>query len=315
MAIFSLVLATAAVAATPLPPADREVEIGHGAAALHGALIAPDPAHPGPAVLLLPGSGAENRNGDDLEAGQRSQTLKLIAESLAADGIGSLRIDKRGVGASAAAALPPKRSTVDRFVRDAVSWAKFLRAQPGVRCVVILGHSEGALIAALAAQKVKTCGVISASGSSRDFGALVESQNAIAQRPPELVARQHAIILELRRGHEVSDIPPELAGVFGPAIQPYTRSMINLDPVAELRKVKAPVLVLQGDNDLQVRVDDAKALAARPGAQLVVVKGMTHPLKLATSDVKTNIATYLDPALPLAPDAVAAIIAFVRARG
>src|SRR5690606_32584763 len=133
-----------------------------------------------------------------------------------------------------------------------------------------------------------------------------------AQRSPELVARQHAIIVELRRGHEVPNIPPELAGVFGPDVKPYIRSLIHLDPVAELRKVQAPVLVLQGDNDLHVRVDDAKA---RPGAQLVVVEGMTHPLKLATSDVKTNIATYLDPALPLAPEAVAAIIAFVRARG
>jgi len=123
MPLFSLMLAAAATAAISLPPTDREVEIGQGEAALHGALIAPDPARPGPAVLLLPGSGPEDRNGDDLGAGQRSHTLKLIAESLAAEGIGSLRIDKRGVGASAAAALPPKDSTVNRFVRDAVAWA------------------------------------------------------------------------------------------------------------------------------------------------------------------------------------------------
>ncbi len=308
-------LAAAAIATTPLPPVDQEVHIGKGDQTLYGALIAPDPKHPAPAVLMLAGSGPSDRNGDDTKSGEHTNGLKLIAEGLAGQGIASLRFDKRGSAASAAAAPRPQDLRIWTYVDDAVSWARFLRAQPGVRCVVILGHSEGAFIAALAAQKVKTCGVVSISGTSRDFGALVESQNALARRSPALIARTHEIILSLRAGKPVSDVPPELNGVFGPDAVAYTMSMINLDPTAELAKVRAPALVIQGDNDLQVRVDDAKALAAaKPGAKLVIVPGMTHPLKLAGKDLPSNFKTYVDPTLPLAPAVVPAIAEFVRDR-
>ena len=125
-----------------------------------------------------------------MKDGQRSQTLKLIAEGLAEQGVTSLRIDKRGVGASIPAAPPTRDLRIGMFVDDAVSWAKFLRVQPGVRCAIILGHSEGALIAALAAQKVKTCGVVAVSGASRDLGAVIESQNALAGRTPAMPLAQ-----------------------------------------------------------------------------------------------------------------------------
>ena len=310
-----MAMAAAVLATAPLQPSDREVQIGRGDQALYGALVLPTPGHTAPAVLLLPGSGPEDRNGDDRKAGQHTTTLKLLADGLAEQGFASLRIDKRGVGASAPAAVRPQDLRIESFVDDAVAWTKFLRAQPGVRCVVILGHSEGALIAAMAAQKVKTCGVISASGSARDLGALIESQNALAHRSPELAARTHEIILSLRAGRAVGEVPPELKGAFGPDVQAYTMSMISIDPVAELAKVKAPVLVLQGDNDLQVGVDDAKALAATPCARLVLVSGMTHVLKLAPrNDMRANFTTYINPALPLAPGVIPAIADFVRAR-
>jgi pimeloyl-ACP methyl ester carboxylesterase len=264
-------------------------------------------------VLLLPGSGPDDRNGDDIKDGARSQTLKLLAEGLAGQGFASLRIDKRGVGASAHAAPRPQDLTIGTFVDDAAAWARFLGAQPGVRCVVILGHSEGALIAALAAQKVKTCGVVSASGSAKDLGTLIESQNALARRSPELIAKTHEIILALRAGKTVSDVPPELANVFGPDAQAYTRSQINIDPPTELAKVQAPVLVLQGDNDLQVSVDDARALAAKSGGKLVIVAGMTHVLKTASPKFADNVKTYTDPTLPLAPEVIPALADFIRA--
>ena len=309
-------MAAAAIATTPLPLVDQDVHIGQGDQTLYGAMIPPDPRRPGPAVLMIGGSGRSDRNGDDTKSGERTNDLKLIAEGLAAKGIGSLRTDKRGTAASAPAEPKPQDLRIGTYVDDAVSWARFLRAQPGVRCVVILGHSEGAFIAALAAQKVKTCGVVSVSGTSKDFGALVESQNALARRSPALIARTHEIILSLRAGKPVADVPPELKGVFGPDAVGYTRSMINLNPAAELAKVRAPVLIIQGDNDLQVGVDDAKALAAaNPGSRLVIVPGMTHVMKLAAKDLPSNFKTYIDPTLPVAPEVVPAIVEFVRAIG
>jgi len=307
-------MAAAAISTAQLP-ADQEVHIGRGDQALYGALLRPAEAGPAPAALLLAGSGASGRDGDEANTPEHAQTLKLLAEALADQGFASLRIDKRGVAASAKAAPQPQDLTVGDFVNDAAAWARFLRAQPGVRCVVIIGHSEGALVAALTAQKVKTCGVVSLSGSALDLGALIESQNGLAHRSPALIAQIHLIIASLRAGKPVSDVPPQLAGVFGPQALTYSRSMINIDPVAELAKVKAPVLVIQGDNDLQVRVDDARALAAgHPGATLVIVPGMTHVLKIGPTTLAGNFGTYMNPKLPLAPAVVAAITDFMRAR-
>ena len=62
-----------------------------------------------------------------------------------------------------------------------------------------------------------------------------------------------------------------------------------VDPAAELAKVKAPVLIVQGDNDLQVKVEDARLLAAaQPRAQLLIVKGMNHMLKIADKNFITD---------------------------
>jgi hypothetical protein len=307
------VLITAVMASAPPGPVDREVKIGSGDQALYGSLLRPA-GRSRPAVLLLAGSGPEDRNGDDAKDGQRSQTLKLIAEGLAEQDVTSLRIDKRGVGASTPATPPARDLRIGMFVDDAVSWARFLRVQPGVRCVVILGHSEGALIAALAAQRVKTCGVVSVSGAAHDLGAVIESQNALASRTPAMIEQTHEIIVSLRAGKPVSDVTPALARTFGPEVQAYEMSMINIDPVAELAKVKAPVLVLQGDNDLQDNVGDAKSLAARPGAKLVVLKGVNHVLKVAPTDMVGNFMTYANPNLPLAPGVASAIVAFVGAQ-
>jgi len=308
----------AAIAATlaTAPPviADQELRVGSGDGALYGSILRPADQRTGPAVLLLAGSGPEDRNGDDAQDGQRSQTLRLIAKGLAERGVTSLRIDKRGVGASGRAAPSPQDMRIGTFVDDAVAWAKFLRVQPGVRCVVILGHSEGALIAALAAQKVKTCGVVSVSGAARDLGEVIESQNALAGRTPAMIERTHEIIVSLRSGQPVRDVPPPLAGTFGPESQAYEISMININPVAELAKVKAPVLVLQGDNDLQDNVVDAESLAARPGAKLVILKGVNHVLKVAPTDMVGNFMTYANPGLPLAPGVVSAIVTFVDAQ-
>jgi pimeloyl-ACP methyl ester carboxylesterase len=303
--------AAASVALAPPSPVENDVQIGQGVAALHGSLLRPAHAEPGAAVLLITGSGTEDRNGDDLQAGQKSQAMRLLARGLAEQGIISLRFDKRGVGESTSAGVV---TSVETLANDAVGWAKLLRQQPDVRCVVILGHSEGALVATLAAHKVRICGLILVSGTSLNLGDLIESQDALAGRSAATDARVHQIIQALRSGRTVSDVPPELAGVFATDTQAYTISEINIEPVAELTKVRVPVLVLQGDNDLQASVDDAKRLAAASGAKLVVIAGMNHILKIAPSQMVGNFMTYMNPNLPLAPGVIPAVAGFVRAR-
>jgi pimeloyl-ACP methyl ester carboxylesterase len=198
-------------------------------------------------------------------------------------------------------------------VDDAVAWTQFLSRQAGVRCVVVLGHSEGALIAPLVAQKTPVCGVISVSGMGRTMDAVLTEQ-LNAALPDAMKPDAFKVLAELKAGRTVADPPPALAALFRPSVQPYLISELNVDPSAELAKVKAPVLIVQGETDLQVSVGDAKALkAARPDAQLVLLPGVNHVLKRAPADRAANIATYADAALPLAPGVLAPIVAFVKA--
>ncbi len=309
-ALIALLMA-ASVGAARADAEEWSVQVGRGAQTLQGSLLRADQSGPRAAVLLIGGSGPEDRNGDDLKDGQKSHTLQLLALGLAEHGVSSLRFDKGGVGESAPAGTA---ASVGALVDEAVDWARFLRRQPGVRCVVLLGHSEGALIATLSAERIKTCGLVLVSGSSRNLGDLIEDQGPLTHRTPEQQAKVHEVVQSLRAGRPVPDAPAKLSSAFAPDAQAYTMSEINLDPVAELARVKVPVLVVQGDNDLQVKVDDAKRLAAASGGEPVIIAGMNHVLKLAPTTMVGNFMTYLNPNLPLAPGVASGVADFVQAR-
>src|SRR4051812_22792696 len=98
-----ILLAAAALAAAPTSAADFQVQIGQGATALHGALMRPEGRTARAAVLIVPGSGPADRDGDYRAAGQHSRTQWYLAQALAGRGIISLRYDKRGSAESAGA--------------------------------------------------------------------------------------------------------------------------------------------------------------------------------------------------------------------
>lgn len=290
-------LILAALLADPVQAAERSVSIDGGQAPLYGALITPDSAEPGPAVLLIGGSGPTDRDGNS-RLGPTPNTLRMLADELAAAKVATLRFDKRGVGQSAPALAAEADLRFGVYIDDAVAWARFLAAQPRVTCVVLLGHSEGALIAAMAAQRTPVCGVVSVSGAGRPLGEVLENQLR-AQLPPAAIAQVEKVLSALRDGRTVPGVPAT-DPLFRPSVQPYLISQLAIDPSAELRAAKAPVLILQGDNDLQVSVEDARALAAaRPDAQLEILSGVNHVLKPAPADRAGNLAAYTDPTLPL----------------
>ena len=313
-ALFALV-GMIAMTALPARAAEREVSVDGGREPLYGTMLTPEGARPGPVVLLIAGSGPTDRDGNSSIGGVKPQNLKLIAEGLAAHGVASLRYDKRGIGESRPAMTTEADVRFTTFVDDAVSFAKFLQAQPGVTCVILAGHSEGALIAPLAARKVRTCGVISISGMGRPLGVVIRAQLKAAGLPADKLAVADQVLSELEHGREVPGIPAT-DPLFRPSVQPYLISQLTIDPVAALKAAPAPVLILQGDTDIQVSVEDARLLAAgRPDATLVILPGVNHVLKTAPLDRAANVATYMDPSLPLAPGVMAAIDAFVdRAR-
>jgi pimeloyl-ACP methyl ester carboxylesterase len=237
---------------------------------------------------------------------------KMLAEGLSAKGISSLRYDKRGIGESRAAMIAESDLRIQIFADDAAAMAAELRKQTGAKCVWVLGHSEGALLAEMMAQHPESlCGLVLVSGAGRKAADVMREQLQSAL-PPAMQTAAFAALTELEAGRTVQD-PPAPAALFHTSVQPYLISWLKLDPAALLAKIKLPVLILQGDTDIQVSLADAKLLAAaQPGAKLMLLPGVNHLLKSAPADRAANMATYINPALPLAPGVVDAIAAFVH---
>ena len=278
-------------------------------APLHGTLLLPDGAGPHPALVLLPGSGPVNRDGN--LPGLVNDSLRLLAEGLAERGIATLRADKRGIGASHAAAPDERALRLDTYVDDTVLWVRALAADPAVARVGLLGHSEGALIATLATQRAAVDRLVLVAGAGSPAGPTILRQLAAGGTPPHLVAAARGVVARLLRGEAVAHAPSELAGLFRPSVQPYLTSWLLRDPAVELAAMRCPVLVVQGMADLQVQVSDARLLAAaRPGSRLLLVPGMNHVLKTPARDRAANLASYAAPGLPLAAGLVHGIASF-----
>lgn len=304
-------LLTALTAALSLQstPTPRDINLPSEPAALSGTLL--DAGDGAPAALIIAGSGPTDRDGNS-PAGVNGGTYRLLAEGLAAEGITTLRYDKRGVGASAAAMVPETDLRFDSFVRDARAWAARLREETGQSCVWLIGHSEGALIAqSVAADDDGVCGLVLVSGAGRP-AAVVLREQLRAGTPEPYLSQAIAVIDSLDAGQLV-DCPPLLASLCRPSVQPYIISWMDVDPAALAAAETVPTLVVQGTTDVQTTAADAQALAsARDGTQLVLLDGVNHLLKVAPMDRAANLATYGNPDLPLADGVVSTIADFIQ---
>ena len=272
-------LAAASALAVMAGPVATEVVLPSQPAPLHGTLLTPPDASA--VAVILPGSGPTDRDGNST-LGVAASTYRLLAEGLADQGVATLRIDKRGVAASAAAGPAEADLRFDAYAADARAWAAEAATRAGKPCAWLIGHSEGALVALKAVQggDDKICGLILLSGAGRPAGVVLREQ--LASLPEPTKTQAFAALTALEAGRTVADAPPALAALFRPSVQPYMISWLPLDPAALLAAYDGPVLIGQGTTDLQVSVPDAQGLAAAdPRATLKLWDGVNHVLKTA----------------------------------
>jgi pimeloyl-ACP methyl ester carboxylesterase len=277
---------------------------------LYGTLLLPKTAEKVPVVLLIAGSGPTDRNGNNPEGGN-NDSLKLLAQTLAKNGIASLRYDKRGIAASRPATPDERDLSVEKYVADAVAWSRKLKADGRFSTLTLAGHSEGALIASLAAPAAGADAVVSMAGTGRPIDQVVKEQLR-DHLPAPLLPQSLWIIDQLKAGNPVGAVPPDLQVLFRPSVQPYMMSLFHQDPAGAFGQLKMPALILQGSHDMQVEVRDAQALkAAKPDAELVIIQGMNHVLRIVANEPKQQLASYNDPNLPLAGELTERLVAFV----
>ena len=274
-------------------PGDLVIQTSSGA--LAGTILRKGPV----GIVLIAGSGPNNRDG-------LRGTYRAMADGLAAHGITSLRFDKRGVGESFAAMGREENLRFQTLADDVKAWAAELKRRLGKPCVWLGGHSEGGVLAILAAQdNPDICGLILFASPGRPITTLLREQYG-RLLPPEQLAAARAALDDLDARRPIANVPPQLMDAMRPSIQPFLRSELEMDIPAAIAHLKIPVLILQGDADVQVAVADAQALAkARPDAMLKILPGVNHSQRIDATDTDTGPG-------PLAPGEMDMVAQFMH---
>lgn len=279
------------------------------AGTIYGTLTMPKDARGKvPVVLIIGGSGNTDRNGNGPLI--NTNTYKLLAYALGKAGIASVRYDKRMIGQSVGTQKESDLRFED-YSDDAVGFINMLSDDERFSKVIVAGHSEGSLIGMLACHDEPVKGFISLDGAGEPAEKILTEQ--MKSQPGYASEGLKKVLDSLKRGKINPNVDPSLYGLLRPSIQMYIMSWCRYDPTVEIRKVKCPILIVQGTTDMQVSVDNAMKLkSAKSSATLLLIRGMSHILKDGPPDREANLATYKDPNLPLNTEMVTGVIDFIN---
>lgn len=260
------------------------------------------------AALIIPGSGPTDRDGNQPELANNS--LKYLAENLTKNGIATLRYDKRAIGKSNNN-LIEENIKFEHYIEDAKELIKWLKNVKKFSKVYVIGHSEGSLIGMIAAREANTDGFISIAGAAYTIDKIIIEQTK--NFPEEFRNKIANILHSLKSGQIVQNVSSDLYLLFLPSVQPYLISWMKYNPVEEIKKLKIPILIIHGTNDIQISIENAHKLSeANNNSELAIVPEMNHVLKNAEIDYNLNFSTYMNPNLPISDQLVSVIIKFIN---
>lgn len=263
-----------------------------------------------PVALLIAGSGSTDHDGNGPQA--KPATLKKLSEQLAARKIATLRYDKRGAGGWKPEFGKPEDFRFKDYVDDAAALVDYLRNSGKFARVIVIGHSEGGLVAILTARKVPVDRLVLLVTAARRQGDLVKAQLERKQIPPDILGPILKAIDGIMAGQIVN--PPPRGLSIAPEMQPSLASAFVEDPIDPLKSIDRPTLIVGGGHDLQVaRLDFMALSAASPLAKNLWLPEMNHVL-VDVGDDDDNLAAYNQPERTLDAALIDAIAAFILAR-
>jgi pimeloyl-ACP methyl ester carboxylesterase len=259
-------------------------------------------------VILIAGSGPTDRDGN--QKMMPNNSLKLLAEALANNGIAVYSYDKRIFAQMAAGKLDEANLSFDNFIDDAKAVLLYFRNQKKYHTITVAGHSEGALIGMVAANG-NADAYISIAGAGRPIDEVLLEQ--IGKQAPFLKEEVEKDFATLKSGNTFELKNQMLASLFRASVQSYMISWIKYNPQTEIKKLHIPTLLINGDKDIQVSVNDAQLLhQAKSDAQLKIIPNMNHIFKEIKGDDTENKASYTNPDLPISKELPSVLTAFIQ---
>jgi pimeloyl-ACP methyl ester carboxylesterase len=325
----------------PYPYNEEEVayENKKGGVKLAGTLTWPRTTGPFAAALLITGSGAQDRN----ETVMGHHPFLVLSDHLTRHGIAVLRVDDRGVGGSTGSTA---NSTSADFAGDVLAGIDYLKSRKEVNPAEIglIGHSEGGLIAPMVAAGSSDVAyiVMIAGPGMRGDEILLAQGEAIAKamgEDPKVIAMNRVLqqrIFQAIRGEpdraaaekkireawaeamaqlpaaqqKMMNTPGALETQLELSLSPWFRYFLDYDPIPALRKVKCPVLALNGQRDLQVPTENLTRIAAALESggnrdyEIVKLAGLNHLLQTCVTGSPTEYAQIQETMSPVALDLI-----------
>ena len=287
---------------------EREVTVGEGDWKLPGTLTVPVGAGPFPAVVLVHGSGPNDR--DETVGG--TKVFKDLAEGLASRGIVVLRYEKRTLLYRVKMSALKRYTVEDETIEDAVFGVAVLRAQPEVdgAKVYVLGHSLGGHVAPrIAAQAGKIAGLVIMAGNVRHLEDLLVEQATYMGITGQQLEQAKALQAKVKKLEAADEDSPAIGGL--PVA--YWLDLREYDPVADAKKQAIPMLILQGERDYQVPLADFNlwkaGLGSAKGVTLKSYPALNH--LFVAGQGKSLPAEYAKPG-HVAPEVINDIAQFVK---
>jgi alpha-beta hydrolase superfamily lysophospholipase len=276
--------------------------------AIDAVLTTPPDVERPPIALLIAGSGSTDHDGNGPQV--KPATLKKLSDQLVSRKVATLRYDKRGAGGWKPEFGKPEDFRFKDYVDDATALVNYLRSSGKFSRVVLVGHSEGGLVAILTARRVPIDRLVLLVTAARKQGDLIKAQLGKTLAPDVLEPITKAI--DAMMAGQIVDPPPQGLAI-APKMQPSMASAFTEDPIDPLKQVDQPTLIIGGGRDRQVaRLDFIALSTAASTAKTLWLPDMNHVL-VDVADEADDLKAYNESERPLDATLIDTVAAFILA--
>lgn len=257
-------------------------------------------------IIVTAGSGMTDRNGNS--TGMVNNSLKFLAEQLQTEH-NVYCYDKSVFKKIKDSDFDESKLTFEDNVEDLNSIILHFKNQNKYKNIVLLGHSEGALVSLLSAKNAD--GLISLAGAGRSIDFILKDQ--LMKQVSMLENEITEGLTSLKNQLPYDNKNPMLESLFRKSVQPYIMSWMQYDPAKEIKTIDLPIVIINGTKDIQVSEEEAKLLKeANPNATLHIIENMNHILKNIEGSLSENYASYANAKLPVHDKLIEVIMEYME---